>query len=78
MRYKKHNSIAVTRLTLSYMTPDGVILSGAAFQAERRISRAGLLARESRAVAIFVLLFTLLASTAFSQGMTTGIMSPPG
>ena len=77
MRYKKHNSIAVTLLTLSYATPDGVILSEASFQAERRISRAGLLARECRAVAIFVLLFTFLASTAFSQAMTTGIMSPP-
>jgi len=59
------------------MTPDGVILSGAAFQAERRISRTVFVVRECGAAAIFVLLFALLASTAFGQAMSKGIMSPP-
>ncbi len=45
----------------------GVILSGAAFQAKRRISRAA-----SRSLVLL-----LLASTAFGQAMTKGIMSPP-
>jgi len=45
----------------------GVILSGAVFQAERRISRARLLG----------LVLLLLSAAAFGQGMTKGIMSPP-
>lgn len=77
MKFKKHNSTAVTRFTESYTTPDAVILSGAALKVERRISRAALVARQRCAVAIFSLFFAFLASTAFGQAMTTGIMSPP-
>jgi len=46
----------------------GVILSGAAFQAERRISLSSGLA---------ALLIVLLTSPAFGQAMSKGIMSPP-
>jgi protein SCO1/2 len=46
----------------------GVILSGAAFPAERRISRAAVLT---------LLTLVFLVSTAFGQAMTKGIMSPP-
>jgi protein SCO1/2 len=46
---------------------ESVILSGAAFQAKGRISRAALRS----------LVLLLLASTAFGQAMTKGIMSPP-
>ena len=49
------------------MKIEGVILSGAAFQAKRRISRAA-----SRSLVLL-----LLASTAFGQAMSKGIMSPP-
>ena len=74
MRYKTQNSI---RFTPSHTPPDGLIPSGATFQAEGRISRAAFLVRECCAGAICVLLFSLLAFTAFGQAMTTGIMSPP-
>jgi len=49
----------------------GVILGGAAFPAERRTSGSNLL------VVRWAVSFLLLASTAWSQGMTQGIMSPP-
>jgi len=51
-------------------TQSGVILSGAAFQAKRRISRAA-------ALILAAVPFLLAAVSAFGQAMSKGIMSPP-
>jgi protein SCO1 len=73
VKHQNHNSI---RAALAGQTNDGVILSGAAFQAERRISRAALRAHLLNAAAMFAL-FVLCVTTAFAQSMTQGIVSPP-
>ena len=63
---KNHNSELAIPL-------EGVILSGAVLQAKRRISRASKLEVPYRT--LFALF--LFATTAFGQGMSKGIMSPP-
>jgi protein SCO1 len=73
VKHQNHNSIPAT---LAGQTNDGVILSGAAFQAERRISHAALRAHLVNAAVMFAL-FVLCVTTAFAQSMTTGVMSPP-
>jgi len=62
---------------LPQQSVDGVILSGAAFQAERRISRAAFEDRLVSAATVFALLFAVFNATAFAQSMTQGIVSPP-
>ena len=61
-----HNSISVKLI-------EGVILSGAVLQAKRRISRVPKLAIHYGTLLSLILLTT----TAFGQGMSKGIMSPP-
>jgi protein SCO1/2 len=79
---QKHNS-ATQRLAWKDRELEGVILSGAAFQPERRACperhREGI-SRETepvRTVALIVFSVLLLAATVWGQGMTKGIMSPP-
>ena len=83
MSVQKHNSAAPQRLISKDREFEGVIVSGAALQAERRACseryREGI-SRETvplRIVALTVFSVLLLAATVWGQGMTKGIMSPP-
>jgi protein SCO1 len=66
-RPAEQSSTALSAGRPSTRFSEGVILSGAGFQAKRRISHAA-----SRSLVLL-----LLASTAFGQAMSKGIMSPP-
>ena len=74
MSSKHHNSRSVVH-------PKGVILSGAAFQAERRacpeLDGEGTARGLNRTAVILVLLAATACTQAWGQAMTKGIMSPP-
>ena len=65
MSRKNHNSMSAQQV-------GSVILSGAVLRAKRSISR-----EPKPEVPYRILLILLLTSTAFGQGMSKGIMSPP-
>ncbi len=71
---QKRNSAALPHFAWGRRECKCVILSGAALQAERRISRGVL---PVRTAARNVLALIVLAATAWGQAMTKGIMSPP-